>query len=966
MSEGAKVGVLKGTREEAGKGRGAVCGIDDEPNHDENPEEPDEIGKEDEYGSVRPITAPTPHTPSRHEIMEHNITHWPYRSWCPHCVRGKAKSVQHGIHKQGTSESTVPVLAMDYAFMKERIVNEANESDDKADEVGEAKFLVMKDSKSKYTFGIPVPTKGVDDQHWAVKRLLQAIDFLGYPHIVLKCDQESALKAVIESAKTYKGEAVEIDGEVADLSHVLENKQIVLERSPVGDSRANGMVERTIQSVEGQIRTLRDALEDRIKLKLNADDCVIPWLIQNAGEIISNFSVGPDGKVPFQRVRGRKMRRELVEFGEMVHWMPADQLHRGKFEARWHNGIWLGVRPQTSEVLIGTPQGVFKARSVKRMSESMRWNGEAVKAVKGTPWKPYLFSDSDKLRIRLPEATREKTEGEQVPKPKEDDPAPKRFRIERRDLDKYGYTPHCPGCFSVKNNRPQRSHNEECRKRIARLMLSDEANARRLEAARLRENSWLDRQAEKQGEADRIEREPTQQLASPPTENPQTSSPAELGERIDYNDPIDTTEFYREVDEAFESMAEEIRDTETEDTEMINQVSETREEMEDTAHELRKAIAYMSNGCSFPDIAEIYSPPRVTALAHRFKLNPGFALDLTVSDPEDGLDWNFDVKSIREKALRKLKVEQPMLLIGSPMCKAFSVLQGLNRKRMGEEKFHRMLEHARIHLRFCMELYAEQARCGRYYLHEHPKSASSWREPEVQKTIDEFNGVVYTGHMCQFGMKSRDEHGERLVLKPTGFMANSEEIGKELSKKCDRSHRHVQLISGRAHAAEIYPPGLCLAILRGLKTQMIKDGTLRPNEPSITVCEEMDHANTVAAIEEFEFYDDISGLKLDTKMVLEARAEEMRVFKQHGVYEKVDEEECWRITGKAPVGVKWIDVNKGDAGEPEYRSRLVAKERGTTEKTSSLPRPPRGQESTLQSSHDSGLWEKSEAEERTS
>ena len=32
------------------------------------------------------------------------------------------------------------------------------------------------------------------------------------------------------------------------------------------------------------------------------------------------------------------------------------------------------------------------------------------------------------------------------------------------------------------------------------------------------------------------------------------------------------------------------------------------------------------------------------------------------------------------------------------------------------------------------------------------------------------------------------------------------------------------------------------------------------------------------------------------------------------------------MTGKAPIGCRWIDINKGDDEKPEYRSRLVAKE----------------------------------------
>ena len=33
--------------------------------------------------------------PSKEEVELHNRTHLPYRSWCPHCVRGKARRRNH-------------------------------------------------------------------------------------------------------------------------------------------------------------------------------------------------------------------------------------------------------------------------------------------------------------------------------------------------------------------------------------------------------------------------------------------------------------------------------------------------------------------------------------------------------------------------------------------------------------------------------------------------------------------------------------------------------------------------------------------------------------------------------------------------------------------------------------------------------------------------------------------------------
>ena len=37
-------------------------------------------------------------------------------------------------------------------------------------------------------------------------------------------------------------------------------------------------------------------------------------------------------------------------------------------------------------------------------------------------------------------------------------------------------------------------------------------------------------------------------------------------------------------------------------------------------------------------------------------------------------------------------------------------------------------------------------------------------------------------------------------------------------------------------------------------------------------------------------------------------------------------EECFAVTGRAPIRVRWVDVNKGDDVTPNYKSRLVAQE----------------------------------------
>ena len=84
-----------------------------------------------------------------------------------------------------------------------------------------------------------------------------------------------------------------------------------------------------------------------------------------------------------------------------------------------------------------------------------------------------------------------------------------------------------------------------------------------------------------------------------------------------------------------------------------------------------------------------------------------------------------------------------------------------------------------------------------------------------------------------------------------------------------------------------------------------------------------------ADCEHMEAYDDLSGQALDPMLMMKARQDEIEYFRQMGVYEKVDVDECWRETGKAPIAVRWVDINKGDSANPNYRSRLVAKEFNT-------------------------------------
>ena len=55
--------------------------------------------------------------PSKEEVDAHNRTHLPYRSWCPHCVRGKARRRNHRRKRRKVKDG-IPVISIDYTWMK--------------------------------------------------------------------------------------------------------------------------------------------------------------------------------------------------------------------------------------------------------------------------------------------------------------------------------------------------------------------------------------------------------------------------------------------------------------------------------------------------------------------------------------------------------------------------------------------------------------------------------------------------------------------------------------------------------------------------------------------------------------------------------------------------------------------------------------------------------------------------------
>ena len=83
----------------------------------ENLDEESEGSSDEDNNEAIPVNAaPRPNRPSKAEVDEHMLSHLPYRSWCAHCVKGKAKSKKHPCTSQ-SSDHEILMVTLDYMFL---------------------------------------------------------------------------------------------------------------------------------------------------------------------------------------------------------------------------------------------------------------------------------------------------------------------------------------------------------------------------------------------------------------------------------------------------------------------------------------------------------------------------------------------------------------------------------------------------------------------------------------------------------------------------------------------------------------------------------------------------------------------------------------------------------------------------------------------------------------------------------
>ena len=197
----------------------------------ETGENEDEVENEDADES-RPVrTRIASYVPTVRERQEHNVNHYPFRSWCSSCVSGRATAAPH--LRGGDKE--VPVggeFHFDYCFLRKCPASDP------------ATTLVGVDRTTQGVVAHVVPKKGTQFD-WVATQLEKDVRKFGYHgRVVVKSDGENAIKDLM-----------------TELARKRSDMPTVVEHSKAYDSKSNGRAENTVRRVESQVRTMLIALQ---------------------------------------------------------------------------------------------------------------------------------------------------------------------------------------------------------------------------------------------------------------------------------------------------------------------------------------------------------------------------------------------------------------------------------------------------------------------------------------------------------------------------------------------------------------------------------------------------------------------------------------------------------------------------------------------------------------------------------
>ena len=350
-----------------------------------------------------------------------------------------------------------------------------------------------------------------------------------------------------------------------------------------------------------------------------------------------------------------------MPLGEIVMYFPLRIAKHNKGETSRKQGAWLGTIERTEETSIGTTQVAVKCRIANRLPEGGRWNHKMIVEMQGVPWEFAFGRQSQHIPVEISNNGQIMDELEENQTPNEEDANEDEqdleynvkthgLHVSRKAINKYGTIEGCPACKIIERRghvtgRIGYNHSNACREGIKTEMQTDPEYRR------------LMHKHDPHHEAGHIE----------------TFIEAQINER-------------------------------KHSIQKVINVIERRMHIDAGGFGKKFTHIMVKHLLTKMEVAEIYSPPRVTDMARNIGLRAGWAFDITVAD-NDGRALDFNQFEMRNRAIRKVLGDEPAMFIGSPMCTAFCQLNRINYSKMQPEEVRRRIQYGRRHFAFCAKLH---------------------------------------------------------------------------------------------------------------------------------------------------------------------------------------------------------------------------------------------------------------------
>ena len=322
------------------------------------------LGKELQRSANQPGI---PAQPTEEEVLEHNVTHIPFKSWCELCVAHKGRQDKH--HRESHLQSEHSLVSFDFGYVD-------CGTDDPLT------VLFIHDRSTKMMHAVPTAAKGGKSLPYLTQELCRFVTWLGHQEVWFRTDNEPSTVSLLDACrKALKGLGV----------------HTTVELVVPGNKEANGAAEVTVQTLRNQANLSIEQVERSVgadgKVLFSALHPLYSWAIIHAGWLHCRFAVN-NGETAYERCTGKEYHGKACYFGEtcMGYLKPT-----AKGLPSWHRGVWLGKTQNNDAHIISCNGGLFITRSVRRITSP--WILPEVGNVEMSPWECSFATLGSRLMV---------------------------------------------------------------------------------------------------------------------------------------------------------------------------------------------------------------------------------------------------------------------------------------------------------------------------------------------------------------------------------------------------------------------------------------------------------------------------------------------------------------------------------------------------------------------------------------